>query len=111
MSTTDVNYWETKLLPQNLVNVLEKIIPTYRIEGQYLHPGPKHIECAKTMDELPSWSLNTDAHLHFVIMGQSESLPIIDGGLELEEIRRIYFADFDRVRVWERTAMFQVIGE
>ncbi len=107
----DVNYWGTKLLLQDLVNVFEKIIPTCRTEGQYLHPGPKHIECAKTRDELPSWSLNTDAHLRSVIMGRSQSIPIIDGKLELGNFGRIYFADFDQVRARERTVMVQIIGE
>ncbi len=107
----DVNYWGTKLLLQDLVNVFEKIIPTCRTEGQYLHPGPGHIEAAKSREELPSWSLNTDAHLRSVLMGRSESIPIIDGELELGEFGRIYFADFDQVRARERTVMFQVIGE
>lgn len=108
----DVNYWGTKLLLQDLVNVFEKIIPTCRTEGQYLHPGPKHIEMATTKrNELASWSLNTDAHLRSVILGRSESIPILDGKLELGEFGRIYFADFDQVRARERTVLFQVLGE
>lgn len=107
----DVNYWGTKLLLQDLVNVFETIIPTCRTEGQYLHPGPKHIEAAKTRDELPAWSLNTDAHLRSVLMGRSESIPIVDGRLELGEFGRIYFADFDQVRARQRTVMFQIVGE
>lgn len=107
----DVNYWGTKLLLQDLVNSLEKIIPTCHTEGQYLHPGPKHIEMAKLRNELPSWSLNTDAHLRSVLLGRSESIPIVDGKLELGEFGRIYFADFDQVRARERTVRFQVVGE
>ncbi|MGB9673592.1 MAG: secondary thiamine-phosphate synthase enzyme YjbQ [Anaerolineales bacterium] len=107
----DVNYWGTKLLLQDLVNVLEKIIPTCHTEGQYLHPGPKHIEMATKRDELPSWSLNTDAHLRSVLLGRSETIPIVNGKLELGEFGRIYFADFDQVRARQRTVRFQVIGE
>jgi secondary thiamine-phosphate synthase enzyme len=107
----DVNYWGTKLLLQDLVNVFEKIAPTCRTEGQYLHPGPMHIEAAKTRKELPSWSLNTDAHLRSVMMGRSESIPIINGELQLGEFGRIYFADFDQVRARERTVIFQALGE
>ncbi|HUH96921.1 MAG TPA: YjbQ family protein, partial [Anaerolineales bacterium] len=33
----DVNYWGTKLLLQDLVNVFENIVPTCHTEGQYLH--------------------------------------------------------------------------
>jgi secondary thiamine-phosphate synthase enzyme len=107
----DVNYWGTELLMQDLVNVLENIIPTCRTEGQYLHPGPKHIEAAAGRDELPSWSLNTDAHLRSVIMGRSQSIPVIDSAMMLGEFGRIYFADFDQVRARERTVRVQIVGE
>lgn len=107
----DVNYWGTELLMQDLVNVLEKIIPTCRTEGQYLHPGPMHIEAARGRDELPSWSLNTDAHLRSVLMGRSVSIPMIDGRMMLGEFGRIYFADFDQVRARERTVRVQVVGD
>ena len=107
----DVNYWGTKFLLQDLVNALEKIIPTCHTEGQYLHPGPKHIEMATQRNELPAWSLNTDAHLRSVLLGRSETIPIVDGKLELGDFGRIYFADFDQVRARERVVRFQVIGE
>ena len=107
----DVNYWGTELLMQDLVNVLERIIPTCRTEGQYLHPGPMHIEAAKGRDELPSWSLNTDAHLRSVLMGRSVSIPLIDGKMTLGEFGRIYFADFDQVRARERTVRVQIVGD
>ena len=110
-ASDDVNYWGTELLMQDLVNVLENIIPTCRTEGQYLHPGPKHIQAAAGRDELPSWSLNTDAHLRSVIMGRSQSIPVIDGAMLLGEFGRIYFADFDQVRARERTVRVQIVGE
>lgn len=107
----DVNYWGTDLLMQDLVNVLEMIIPTCRTEGQYLHPGPKHIEAARGRDELPNWSLNTDAHLRSVLLGRSVSIPLLDGQMMLGEFGRIYFADFDQVRARERTVRVQVVGD
>ena len=107
----DMNYWGTKLIMQDLVNTLEKIIPTCETEGQYLHPGPTHIKNAIGRNELPSWSLNTDAHLRSVIMGRSETIPIIDGKMTLGEFGRIYFADFDQVRARERTVRVQIVGE
>lgn len=110
-ASDDVNYWGTELLMQDLVNMLESVIPTCRTEGQYLHPGPKHIEAAAGRDELPSWSLNTDAHLRSVIMGRSQSIPVIDGAMVLGEFGRIYFADFDQVRARERTVRVQIVGE
>ena len=110
-ASDDVNYWGTELLMQDLVNTLEKLIPTCRTEGQYLHPGPKHIEAAAGRDELPSWSLNTDAHLRSVIMGRSQSIPVIDGAMVLGDFGRIYFADFDQVRARERNVRVQIVGE
>ena len=110
-ASDDVNYWGTELLMQDLVNALEKIIPTCKTEGQYLHPGPKHIEAAIDRDELPSWSLNTDAHLRSIIMGRSQSIPIVDSQLLLGEFGRIFFADFDHTRARERTVRVQIVGE
>jgi secondary thiamine-phosphate synthase enzyme len=96
---------------QDLVNALTEIIPTCLTEGQYLHPGPKHIEAAKGRDELPAWSLNTDAHVRSVLMGRSQSIPVIDGAMQLGEFGRIYFADFDQVRARERVVRVQIVGE
>ncbi len=110
-ASDDTNYWGTELLMQDLVNTLEKLIPTCRTEGQYLHPGPKHIEAAAGRNELPSWSLNTDAHLRSVLMGRSQAIPVIDGAMVLGEFGRIYFADFDQVRARERNVRVQIVGE
>lgn len=110
-TSDDTNYWGTELLMQDLVNVLENIIPTCRTEGQYLHPGPKHITAATGRNELPSWSLNTDAHLRSILMGRSQTIPVIDGQMELGEFGHIYFADFDQVRARERIVRVQIVGE
>lgn len=107
----DVNYWGTEFLMQDLVNALEKIIPTCHTEGQYLHPGPKHIEAAKGRNEEAFWSLNTDAHLRSVLLGRSVTIPVIDGRMELGEFGRIYFADFDQVRARQRNVRVQIVGE
>lgn len=110
-ASDDVNYWNTEFLMQDLVNVFEKIIPTCRSEGQYMHPGPNHIVAAEGRNELASWSLNTDAHLRSIFMGRSESIPVVDGQLTLGEFGRIYFADFDQVRARERVVRVQIVGE
>ena len=108
----DVNYFGTQLIMQDLVNVLEKVIPRCLTEGQYLHPGPKHIEIAgRERGELPWWSLNTDAHLRSVLLGRSVMVPIENGKPVLGEFGRIYFADFDQVRARKRTVFVQVAGE
>jgi secondary thiamine-phosphate synthase enzyme len=110
-ASDDKNYYGTDLLMQDLVNVFEKIIPTCLTEHQYLHPGPEHIEAAEGRDELPSWSLNTDAHLRSVILGRSVTIPITDSEMILGEFGRIYFADFDQVRARDRFVRVHIIGE
>jgi secondary thiamine-phosphate synthase enzyme len=107
----DVNYWGEQFILQDMVNILEKLIPTCRTEGQYLHPGPKHIEIAsRERKEEASWSLNTDAHLRSVLLGRSVSIPVIDGKMQLGEFGRIYFAYFDQVRARERTVRVEIVG-
>ena len=110
-ASDDVDYWGTELLMQDLVTILEGLVPTCRTEGQYRHPGSKHIAAAAGRDEHPSWSLNTDAHLRSVILGRSQTVPVVDGAMMLGDFGRIYFADFDQVRARERTVRLQIVGE
>ena len=107
----DSTYDGTKYILQDLLDVFQKIIPRCRKEGDYLHPGPEHIKDAVSREELPVWSLNTDAHLRSCIMGRSEAIPLVDGKLELGEFGQIYFIDFDSVRARERTVRIQIVGE
>ena len=105
-------YWGTELIMQDLVNVLTKIVPTCTAEGQYMHPCQKHVDdAARLRGELPSWSLNTDAHLRSVIMGRSVVVPVIDGEMQLGEFGCIYFGDWDQVRARKRKVIVQVKGE
>jgi secondary thiamine-phosphate synthase enzyme len=110
-ASDDVDYWGTELLMQDLLTILEGLAPTCRTQGQYHHPGPKHIEAAVGRDELPAWSLNTDAHLRSVIMDRSQSIPVVDGAMTLGDFGRIYLADFDQTRARERTVRVQIVGE
>ena len=100
-----------EFLLQDMVNYLTTLVPTCRHEGQYLHPGPKHLAYAESHGEEGWWSLNTDAHLRSVLLGRSESIPVLDGKPELGEFGRIYFGDFDGMRERDRKARFTVIGE
>lgn len=108
----DQTYHGTKFLLQDLVNLLEKAAPTCRHEGQYLHPGPQHIDHAtRNLKEEASWSLNTDAHLRSALLGRSETIPLVDGKLELGEFGQVYFVDFDQVRDRRRCLRVQIVGE
>lgn len=108
----DVNYWGVQFILQDMVNGLEKLFPKCQTEGQYLHPGPLHIDIAKReRQEEAYWSLNTEAHLRSVLLGRSVTVPVEDGKLQMGEFGRIYFADFDQVRARERTVRVTIVGE
>lgn len=105
----DVTYWGSQFILEDLVDGLSAVFPTCRHEGQYLHPGPRHIEIARQeRAERPEWSLNTDAHLRSVMLGRSVAVPLQDAALQLGEFGRIYFADFDQVRARTRTVRLVV---
>ncbi|MDR1901397.1 MAG: secondary thiamine-phosphate synthase enzyme YjbQ [Treponema sp.] len=107
----DTTYWGTQFILQDMVNGLERLFPTCNHEGQYLHPGPKHIEIAgRERNEEANWSLNTDAHLRSVMLGRSVLVPVNDGKPELGEFGRIYFADFDQVRARKRIVRVCIIS-
>ena len=107
----DESYTGQEFLNQDLTDIFEKIIPTCRREGQYLHPGPKATEFGAQYGETKMEVLNTDAHLRSVFVGRSESIVIIDGKLDLGSFAHIYFIDFDQTRPRERIAQVQIIGE
>ncbi|MDD3628474.1 MAG: secondary thiamine-phosphate synthase enzyme YjbQ [Actinomycetota bacterium] len=108
----DLNLFGSEYLQQDLVNIMEKIIPTCRTEGQYMHPGPEHIEFAeKTVGEEGKYSLNTDAHLRSVFFGRSESIILVNGELQLGQFGYIYMVDWDQVRARKRVCQVQIIGE
>ena len=109
----DKNYYGLEYLQQDICNVMEKLIPTCRSEGQYMHPGPKHIDFAMNeVGEVGEWTcLNTDAHLRSCIFGRSESIMIENGRPDLGEFGHVYMIDWDQVRERERMVQIQIIGE
>lgn len=108
----DKNLWGTEYLQQDLVNIMERIVPTCRTEGQYLHPGPEHLDFATNVaKEDAKYSLNTDAHLRSVFFGRSETITVSDGELSLGEFGYVYFIDWDQVRARKRVCEVQILGE
>jgi len=107
----DETYSGLEYLQQDLLNIFEKIIPTCRVEGQYMHPGPKLTEFSKSVGEDKPFTLNTDGHLRSVFVGRSETIVLSEGQLDLGEFGQIYFIDFDQTRARERTIQVQIIGE
>ncbi|NLN77233.1 MAG: YjbQ family protein [Armatimonadetes bacterium] len=109
-SSHDKNYFGLEYLQQDLCNIMEKLVPTCRSEGQYMHPGKEHIEFAYSVGDEPYASLNTDAHLRSVFFGRSESIVIADGALDLGQFGYVYFIDWDQVRARKRQAQIQILG-
>ena len=108
----DLNYWGREYMQVDLVNIMEKLVPTCRSEGQYHHPGPKHIEFALSCPgEVAAGSRNTDAQLRSCVFGRSETIVIKDGELSLGDFGFIYFIDWDQVRERARVCEVQIIGE
>ena len=98
-------------LQQDLVDILDDIIPVCRHENIYLHPGPKALEFAEAHGEDARGCHNTDAHLRSSIIGRSETIVMADGKLDLGDFGRIHFNDFDQTRARERTVQVMVIGD
>lgn len=107
----DKSYTGLDYMQQDLVDIFEKIIPTCRREGIYMHPGPEATVFAAEHGEDKTGVINTDAHLRSMFMGRSETIPIVDGALDLGSFGHIYFIDFDWTRARERTVFVQIIGE
>ena len=107
----DMSMTGLETLQQDLVDVMETLVPTCRREGQYLHPGPKALAFAEEHGEDARGCHNTDAHLRSSIVGRSETVVIDEGQLDLGEFGFIYFIDFDQTRARQRTVPIMVIGE
>ena len=108
----DRTYFGLEYLQQDLCNIMERLIPTCRVENQYLHPGPEHVKFGDSVGEPGPWtSLNTDGHLRSSLFGRSESIVVEDGEPDLGQFGYTYFIDWDQVRARERTVKIVVIGE
>ena len=107
----DMSMTGLETLQQDLVDVMETLVPTCRRDGQYLHPGPKALAFAEEHGEDARGCHNTDAHLRSSIVGRSETVVIDEGQLDLGEFGFIYFIDFDQTRARQRTVQIMVIGE
>ncbi len=108
----DETYNRTKNIFQDLLDVLDPIIPPCKREGQYMHPGPLCVDYStNVVKEDISCTLNTDAHLRSSLIGRSEAIPLVNGNIELGDHGRIYFADFDGTRSRIRIVQIQIVGD
>ena len=107
----DETYTGLEYLQQDFLDVLAKIIPDCKKEGQYMHPGPLLTEFSNSIGEDKPQTLNTDAHLRAALIGRSVTLGIVDGKIDTGRFGHIYFIDFDQTGIRERVATIQIIGE
>lgn len=107
----DIDSFNLEYLQHDLLDIMRKLVPDFREEGQYRHPGPVHLQYGRYVDEPGDYtSYNTDGHLRSVFFGRSEALTIKDGVLDGGEFAHIYFVDWDQVRARRRQINVTVMG-
>ena len=85
----DIDSFDLEYLQHDLLDIMRKLVPDFREEHQYRHPGPIHSQFGRYVDEPGDFtSMNTDGHLRSVFFGRSETMTIKDGVLDG---RRWYF--------------------
>ncbi|MBQ8732651.1 MAG: YjbQ family protein [Oscillospiraceae bacterium] len=107
----DMSMTGLETLQQDLVDIMDEIVPVCKREGIYLHPGPKALKFAEEHDEDARGCHNTDAHLRSSIIGRNVTIVLCDGEADLGEFGRIHFIDFDQTRARKRTVQVMVMGE
>ena len=90
------------LLLQDMVSFLEKFSPR---NGGYHHNDFS----IRTVNMNPDESPNGHAHLQHLLLGTSETVPVIDGLMQFGRYQSIFFVELDHAR--SREVMVQVVGE
>ncbi len=107
----DLDTFDLEYLQHDLLDIMRKMVPDYKEEGQYRHPGPIHAQYGRFVDEPGNYtSMNTDGHLRSVFFSRSEAMTIKDGVLDGGEFAHIYFVDWDQVRARRRQVNVTVMG-
>ncbi len=90
------------LLLQDMAEFLEKISPR---ENGYQHNNFEIRTVNMNDDESP----NGHAHLQHLLLGTSETVPVIDGKMQFGTYQSVFFIELDHPR--KREVMVQVVGE
>ena len=107
----DVDSFDLEFLQHDLLDIMRKLVPDFKEEHQYRHPGPIHAQFGRYVDEPGDFtSMNTDGHLRSVFFGRSETLTIKDGVLDGGEFANVYLIDWDQVRARPRQLNVTVMG-
>ena len=107
----DVDTFDLEYLQHDLLDIMRKLVPDFREEHQYRHPGPIHAQFGRYVNEPGDFtSMNTDGHLRSVFFGRSECMTIKDGEMDGGEFAHVYFIDWDQVRARPRQLNITVMG-
>ena len=107
----DIDSFGIEYLQHDLLDIMRKLVPDFKEEGQYRHPGPIHTQYGRYVNEPGDFtSMNTDGHLRSIFFGRSETITIKDGVLDAGEFAHIYFIDWDQVRARPRQVNVTIIG-
>ena len=90
------------LLLKDMEAFLEKLSPR---EGGYQHNDFS----IRTVNMSPDESPNGHAHLQHLLLGSSETIPLIDGHMQFGNYQSVFFIELDHPR--SREVMLQVVGE
>ena len=90
------------LLLDDMGKFLEKICPRH---GEYDHNNFEIRTVNMTADESP----NGHAHLQHLMLGSSETIPLIEGSMQFGPYQSIFFIELDHAR--SREVMVQIVGE
>ena len=90
------------LLLDDMAGFLEKIFPR---NHSYQHNNFEIRTVNMTDDESP----NGHAHLQHLLLGTSETVPVMDGVMQFGTYQSIFFIELDHPR--SREVMVQVVGE
>ncbi len=90
------------LLLDDMASFLEKIFPR---DHSYKHNDFEIRTVNMTEDESP----NGHAHLQHLLLGTSETVPVIDGEMQFGTYQSVFFIELDHPRL--REVMVQVVGE
>ena len=94
-----INEFESRLL-DDIKNFFLKLAPE---NDRYLHNDIHLRDCPQDEPE------NAHSHLIAMIMGSSESIPVINGGLKLGQYQSVILVELDGIR--KRKLAIQFIGE
>jgi secondary thiamine-phosphate synthase enzyme len=90
------------LLLDDMASFLEKMFPRHH---SYQHNNFEIRTVNMNEDESP----NGHAHLQHLLLGTSETVPVIDGAMQFGTYQSIFFIELDHPR--PREVMVQVVGE